>query len=94
MRVAFSAASLTDLRKIAAESRRSFGAHVAMALERHILTAIERISRFPDSAPRVENRAGVRVVALVRYPYRIFYRIDADRLTILRIRHTARRPWP
>jgi plasmid stabilization system protein ParE len=35
----------------------------------------------------------VRVVLLIRYPYKIFYRILQDRIRILHIRHTSRRPW-
>ena len=35
----------------------------------------------------------MHVIPLVRYPYKIFYRILADRIRILHIRHTSRRPW-
>jgi plasmid stabilization system protein ParE len=41
----------------------------------------------------VEQRPGVRVVPLIRYPYKIFYRIADDTVRILHIRHTSRRPW-
>jgi hypothetical protein len=32
-------------------------------------------------------------VLLVRYPFKMFYRIAGDAIRILHIRHTARRPW-
>jgi plasmid stabilization system protein ParE len=55
------------------------------------LTAIERrISEFPHSAPEVTQRSGVRVVAFVDLPYRLFYSVDADTITVLAIRHTSR----
>jgi hypothetical protein len=38
----------------------------------------------------VEQREGVRVVPLVRYPYRIFYRVAGDAAEILHVHHAAR----
>jgi plasmid stabilization system protein ParE len=35
----------------------------------------------------------MRVLPLVRYPFKVFYRIAGDTVRILHIRHTARRPW-
>ena len=55
------------------------------------LRAIERrIGQWPQSAREVAERPGVRVVPLVRYPYRIFYRVTPDAIEILHIHHTAR----
>ncbi len=31
--------------------------------------------------------------SIVRYPYKIFYRVRADIVEILHIRHTSRRAW-
>jgi plasmid stabilization system protein ParE len=56
------------------------------------LTAIERrITEFPFSAPKVAQRPGVRVVAFLDFPYRLFYRADSNGIEILAIRHTSRR---
>ena len=90
MRVELSPQAVSDLRIIAAESRRMFGDSVAIALEMRMRAAFDQISRFPDAAPRLEQRKDVRVLSLVRYPYRIFYRVHSDALTILRILHAAR----
>jgi toxin ParE1/3/4 len=48
-----------------------------------------RISEWPDSAPEVVGRPGVRVVPLIRYPYRVFYRNTGEAIEILHIHHVA-----
>lgn len=94
MKVEFTNRAVGDLRKISAQSRKEFGAPVAAALELRIRNVVEQISSAPESAPRVEQRSGMRVVQLVRYPFKIFYRIISDdTVRILHIRHTSRRPW-
>jgi len=35
----------------------------------------------------------MRVVALVRYPFKVFYRVVGDTVRIVHIRNTSRRPW-
>jgi plasmid stabilization system protein ParE len=55
------------------------------------LTAIEqRIAEFPLSAPEVTQRPGVRVVAFVDFPYRLFYSVESDAVNVLAVRHTSR----
>jgi plasmid stabilization system protein ParE len=55
------------------------------------LTAIERrIAEFPQSAPEVTQRSGVRVVAFIDLPYRLFYTVESDTIIILAIRHASR----
>jgi toxin ParE1/3/4 len=93
MKVEYSNRAIFDLRKISADSRRAFGDRVAEALSSRIRAVVEHIGRDPLSAPEVEQRPGLRVVPLVRYPYKIFYRVLDDRVRIQHIRHTARRPW-
>jgi len=82
MKVEFTNRALADLRKLSADSRATFGDAVAIALAEHL-----------ESAPRVIERPGIRVFPLIRYPYKIFYRVLEDRIRILHIRHTSRRPW-
>jgi toxin ParE1/3/4 len=93
MKVEYSNRALADLRKLSAGSQATFGHRVAAALETRIRAIVEQIRQAPESAPRVEQRPGVRVVPLIRYPYKIFYRIADDTVRILHIRHTSRRPW-
>ena len=93
MKVEYSNRALADLRKLSAGCQATFGERVTAALEARIRAIVEQIRQAPESAPRVEQRPGVRVVPLIRYPYKIFYRILDDTVRILHIRHTSRRPW-
>jgi len=58
-----------------------------------IRAVVDRISREPLSTPRVEQRPEIRVALLIRYPFKVFYRVLDDRVRIVHIRHAARRPW-
>ena len=93
MKVEYSNRAVADLRKISADSDRVYGDRIAAALEARIRAVVDHISREPLSAPKVEQRPGVHVVPLIRYPFKIFYRVFEDRVRIEHIRHTARRPW-
>jgi toxin ParE1/3/4 len=68
--------------------------NVALAVERRLHLVIARIARWPESAQRVAERPGVRVTALVRYPYKVFYRTTDEAVVILHIHHSSRQaPW-
>jgi toxin ParE1/3/4 len=57
------------------------------------LSAIERrLLQFPNGAPEVAERPGVRVVAFVDFPFRLFYSVNVETIEVLAIRHTSRRP--
>jgi plasmid stabilization system protein ParE len=84
--------TIADLRKIAGNSR-AYGDEVAVAVDSKIRTIIARIAQHPKAAEDVAERPGMRVVPLIRYPYKIFYRVLKDRVRILHIRHMARKPW-
>ena len=92
MKVEYSNRAAADLRKLAADSLQ-FGDAVAMAVEMRIHRIVAHVAEYPAAAERVAERPGVHVVPLVRYPYKIFYRVLEDRVRILHIRHTSRRPW-
>jgi plasmid stabilization system protein ParE len=67
---------------------------ISAAFEKRLRTVVMRIAAWPESAEEVAERPGVRVVPLIRYPYKIFYRITGDAVEILHIHHAARRaPW-
>jgi toxin ParE1/3/4 len=93
MKIEYSRRAVSDLRALAADSHREFGEKAARAIEARIRAVIERIRREPLSAQAVTERPGVHVVPLVRYPYKIFYRVTAESVRIVHIRHTSRRPW-
>ena len=78
MKVVWTDAALNDLDQIADY----LGAHypqIAPAVEARIRAVVDRIGRWPRSARPSAKRAGVRVVPVGRYPYKIFYRITQER---------------
>ena len=93
MKVEYSNRATADLRKVSNASR-PYGEAVTAAVEARIRQVVAQIAEHPEAAPRVEDRPGVHVIPLIRFPYKIFYRILTDRIRILHIRHTSRRPWP
>jgi plasmid stabilization system protein ParE len=92
MRVEYSKRAVSDLRKIAADSR-TYGDAVTAAVAARIRDIVAYIADHPEAAPPIAGRPGMRVMPLMRYPYKIFYRILEDRVRILHIHHAARRPW-
>jgi toxin ParE1/3/4 len=93
MKVEFTNQAVRDLRNISNYSRKRFGERITAALEARIRKVVADIAHAPESAPGVEERPGMRVVPLVQFPFRIFYRIVGDTVRILHIRHAARRAW-
>jgi plasmid stabilization system protein ParE len=92
MRVEYTNRVLADLRKISADSR-AFGNLVTAALEARIRKVVARIAEHPETRHLSLNAPACAVVPLIRYPYKIFFRVLEGRVRILHIRHTARRPW-
>jgi toxin ParE1/3/4 len=92
MKIEYSNRATADLRKVSADSR-VFGAAVTAAVEARIRGIVSHIAEHPEAATRVAERPGVHVVPLIRYPCKIFYRLLEDRVRIIHIRHTSRRPW-
>jgi plasmid stabilization system protein ParE len=93
MNIVYAPRATSDLEQIGIHSGRAFGQAVAVALETFIRATIARIAVMPESGLRVPGRPGVRVVPLVRYPFKVFYTVERDALTILHVRHAARHPW-
>jgi plasmid stabilization system protein ParE len=92
MKLVYSRRALADLDQIKTYYGANASPAIAEAIGRRLENVIDRICRVPEAAPRVSQRSQVRVVAVVRYPFRIFYRVRADAVDILHIRHTSRRP--
>ena len=93
MKVDYAPRARADLVEIGDYTRTAFGSAAASALETYIRATVARVAAMPDSGVLVPEREGVRMVPLVRYPFRIFYALSDETVTILHIRHTARRPW-
>lgn len=92
MKILYSRQALSDLSDIANYYTTSASPAVAEAIARRLFDVIDRIQRAPLSAPRVARRSNVRAASLIRYPFRIFYRLRDDTIDILHIRHASRRP--
>jgi len=89
MRVVFTDAALADLDDILSFLAINYPA-LTTPVEGRIRAVVARLAKWPESARIVEQRPGVRVVPLVRYPYKIFYRIVDGTIEILHIQHTSR----
>jgi toxin ParE1/3/4 len=92
MKLVYSRRALADINGIAAYYAANASPAIAQSIERRLSDVIDRICRMPEAAPRVSQRSRVRVAAVVRYPFRIFYRVREDTIDILHIRHTSRSP--
>jgi plasmid stabilization system protein ParE len=93
MKVVYAPRAIRDLNRIAAYYTAVADPHIAGAVGARIEHVINRLARNPFSAQRLTERPHVRMALVLRYPYKIFYRISGDAIEILHIRHTARRPW-
>ena len=92
MKLVYSRRALADLNAIATYYTASASPVIAQSIGRRLEDVIDRISRAPEASPRVSQRSEVRVATVVRYPFRIFYRVRNDTIDILHIRHTSMRP--
>jgi toxin ParE1/3/4 len=93
MRIEYSKRAIADLRQIATYYARSGEPAVAESIATRIQEVVARLVELPLTGSAVAQRPGVRVVPLLRYRYKIFYRVIGDAIRILHIRHTSRRPY-
>ncbi len=89
MKVVWTESALADLDEILAYTAEHYPSLVG-PLERRIRAAVARIADWPLSARVVDERPGAHVVPLIRYPYRIFYRLAGETVELLHIHHAAR----
>jgi toxin ParE1/3/4 len=89
MRVRYTPEAFADRERILEylAERSSGGARNVAA---SISDAVAQLGDQPHSGYRTDN-SEVRVMFVVRYPYKIFYRIRETAVEILHIRHTSRR---
>lgn len=88
LNVAFTSGARADIRDIAEFSVERFGSERARVYIRELRAACKRLGDFPEMAPVFH---GVRPLArcLVHRSHRIFYRVERERILILRILHHA-----
>jgi plasmid stabilization system protein ParE len=91
MNVLWTAGALADLTSIE-NYQRCHWPESRVAFERRLSVIERRIAEFSLSAPEVTQRSGVHVVALLDFPYRLFYSVESDAINVLAIRRTSRQP--
>jgi plasmid stabilization system protein ParE len=79
-------AELGDIFSYIAQYNRAAAAQVVARVEE----SARRLERFPQMGTP-KYKPGVRMIPLRRYPFLIFYTIEADEVLILSVRHAARR---
>lgn len=89
MKVVYTDEALHNLDEILAFIAANYPTVLA-AFELRLRAVERRIGRWPNSATEVEQRPGVRVVPLLRYPYKIFYQVTPDAVEVVYIHHAAR----
>ena len=63
---------------------------LGLALLQEVRRARERIAERPK-ASRIE-RGDIRVRSILRFPYRLYYRVRPDEIVIVAVGHRRRRP--
>lgn len=89
MQVVWTEAALADLDEILAYTAEHYPSLVD-AVEHRIRAVVKRLGQWPESARAIKERPGVHVAPLVRYPYRVFYRVHEGQVEILHVHHAAR----
>jgi plasmid stabilization system protein ParE len=92
MKVRLTRQARTDLREIREYHLRDYPA-TADQIRGAIADAIRLLSLRPDVGPPNRHVPGLRSKLVLRYPYRIHYRVSGDVLIVLHVHHTARRDW-
>jgi toxin ParE1/3/4 len=91
MKIIFTETALTDLDEIFEYLASNYPTLVS-SVEQRINSVLARLQEWPESARKVTQRTNVHVAPLIRYPYRIFYRVTDEAIEIVHIRHTSLRP--
>jgi len=89
MRVVYTTEAIADLDGIFDYIANHYPA-ISDAFQNRLHAVIARVARWPESAQEVSERPGVRVAPLIRYPYKVFYRVSGDTIEILHVHHAVR----
>jgi toxin ParE1/3/4 len=91
MRVRYTRRAFADREAIFAYLNQ-YDPRAAKRVKEFIKSKINSLIYSPRRA-RVIRSLGVHALWLGRYPYIVYYRVDGDVVSIIHIRHGARRPW-
>ena len=92
MRIRYTPRAFRELQDIFAyvDGHSSLG---ALNVKSRVHAVVELIASHPHSGRRIGKR-GLRRIVAFPYPYLVLYRIAADEVVILSVRHAARHPSP
>ena len=85
MKVVFAPRAVRDLREIGVNFRSVATDRTARAAAERIRHVVGLIARQPEIAPRVIGKPSVRVILVLRYPYKIFYRVRNKEVEVLHV---------
>ena len=88
MKIRYTPAAFSDRERII-EYLRERSAGGARNVAASIREAVAQLKDHPHSGYRTDD-ADVRVIFVVRYPYKIFYRIESEAVIVSRVLHGAR----
>ncbi len=94
MNVEYSKRAISDLRRIADYHTRLDDPRVAERIAARLQEVVQSLRRLPDRGRPVVQRPEVRVVLLLQYRYKIFYRVVGETVRIVHVRHMSLRQWP
>ncbi|MBR1283950.1 type II toxin-antitoxin system RelE/ParE family toxin [Bradyrhizobium sp. AUGA SZCCT0177] len=89
MKVVYTEEALRNLDDISDYIRQNYPT-ISETFRLRLQFVVARIAKWPESAQEVADQSGVRVVPLVRYPYKVFYRVTNQTIEILYIHHSSR----
>lgn len=89
MRLRYTAPAQADVEAILQASARDYPGSTADLIA-HIRRIQQRIAQWPRIAPVVQGQRDIHVIPLVRYPFRIYYRVASDAIEVLHVRHSSR----
>jgi toxin ParE1/3/4 len=94
MKIEYSQRAVSDLDQIAVYYASSGDPTAGEKIAAAIRERVAHITEAPLFGRAIVQRPGVRLILLVRYRYKIFYRVAGTTVRIIHVRHMSRRPWP
>ena len=84
-RISFAASAIEDLEGVRAWYREREVPEVGERLLREVIAAVERLADFPESGRVVPESGVAQLRDVIHPPLRIVYRVDKDRVRIVRV---------
>lgn len=89
-RISFAASAVDDLEGMRAWYREREVPEVGERLLHEVIAAVERLADFPESGRIVPEFGVAQLREVIHPPFRIVYRVDKDRVRIVRVWRSER----